>query len=173
MQVSHSIGLPYPRGSNPPRLCLRGLSGEYADIWLACAAVRGLSTLEEVLLRSQQPSSLLERLQSSRMLAFPVYHVIWMPNFQFGMDGFTIRPCIERTIRELECFWDAVEITLWFCTANAGLRSCAPLHEVAVHPQRVIEAAAACRRDQNAPSPNGLVGHRPGVRVRKDLLPAR
>jgi hypothetical protein len=173
MQVSHSIGLPYRLGSNPPRPCLRGLSGEYAEIWSACAAVGGLSALEEVLLRSQQPSSLLERLQSSRMLAFPVHHVIWMPNFQFGMDGTTIRPCIERTIRELECFSDAVEITLWFCTANAGLRSCAPLHEVAVDPQRVIEAAAVCRRDQNALSPKGLVGHRPSVRARKDRPPAR
>ena len=116
---------------------------------VAFSPVGGLLHSEECQRRlrqqTDQPVSRLARAIVSRsVLSLSWDGDTWIPAFQFGEDGLTVRPCCARIFEELEPIFDDWELAWWFAIPNAWLDGDAPVNRLD-DTELLLQAARADR----------------------------
>lgn len=126
--------------------CLSRVSSDYAKVWTACAKDGGLSPAHAILRRlsKNRELELVDRISAGSVLVFPLHHVLWMPNFQFGKTG-SLVDGIQGAINELKVVMDTTDMTLWFCSPSIHLNGVTPLRILRPSPLKVVGAARAQR----------------------------
>ncbi len=116
---------------------------------VAFSPVGGLLHSEECQRRlrqqTDQPVSRLARAIVARsVLSLSWEGDTWIPAFQFGEDGLTVRPCCAKIFEELEPIFDDWELAWWFAIPNAWLGGDAPVNRLD-DTELLLQAARADR----------------------------